>query len=138
MALQGLPVRFCIDRAGVVGGDGSVHHGVCDIALLRLMPEAALMAAIDEKSLRARRGQKIDHFVCEHNLAKWPRAFIDLMLSPCDGKLSAVDIREATLFFVGNNISPVCCGEYFLMKIALNHEGNEYEKTRAGGNMIII
>ena len=30
-ALQGLPVRLCLDRAGVVGGDGPVHHGFCDI-----------------------------------------------------------------------------------------------------------
>lgn len=51
-ALQGLPVRLCIDRAGVVGGDGAVHHGFCDIALLRVLPNSALMAAIDEPSLR--------------------------------------------------------------------------------------
>jgi len=53
VALQGLPVRFCLDRAGVVGGDGTVHHGFCDIALLRVFPNAAIMAAIDEPSLRA-------------------------------------------------------------------------------------
>ncbi len=53
VALQGLPVRLCLDRAGVVGGDGAVHHGFCDIALLRTLPRAALMAAIDEPSLKA-------------------------------------------------------------------------------------
>ena len=52
-ALQGLPVRLCLDRAGVVGGDGPVHHGFCDIALLRVFPNSALMAAIDEPSLKA-------------------------------------------------------------------------------------
>jgi 1-deoxy-D-xylulose-5-phosphate synthase len=52
-ALQGLPVRLCLDRAGLVGGDGSVHHGFCDISLLRTLPGACLMAAIDEPSLRA-------------------------------------------------------------------------------------
>jgi 1-deoxy-D-xylulose-5-phosphate synthase len=52
VALQGLPVRLCLDRAGLVGGDGAVHHGFCDIALLRALPGAALMAAIDEASLR--------------------------------------------------------------------------------------
>jgi 1-deoxy-D-xylulose-5-phosphate synthase len=52
-ALQGLPVRLCVDRAGVVGGDGPVHHGFCDIALLRVFPNAALMAAIDEPTLHA-------------------------------------------------------------------------------------
>jgi 1-deoxy-D-xylulose-5-phosphate synthase len=52
-ALQGLPVRLCLDRAGLVGGDGPVHHGFCDIALLRVFPNAALMAAIDEPTLQA-------------------------------------------------------------------------------------
>ncbi len=52
-ALQGLPVRLCLDRAGLVGGDGAVHHGFCDVALLRVLPDAALTAAIDEPSLKA-------------------------------------------------------------------------------------
>ena len=53
VALQGLPVRLCLDRAGLVGGDGAVHHGFCDIALLRSLPGACLLAPIDEPSLRA-------------------------------------------------------------------------------------
>jgi 1-deoxy-D-xylulose-5-phosphate synthase len=52
-ALQGLPVRLCLDRAGLVGGDGAVHHGFCDIALLRVLPKAAITAAMDEPSLKA-------------------------------------------------------------------------------------
>ena len=52
VALQGLPVRLCLDRAGVVGGDGAVHHGFCDIALLRVLPNAVLLAAIDEQTLQ--------------------------------------------------------------------------------------
>ncbi|HYE03442.1 MAG TPA: transketolase C-terminal domain-containing protein, partial [Phycisphaerales bacterium] len=53
VALQGLAVRLLLDRAGLVGGDGAVHHGFCDVALLRTLPEAVVMAAIDEPSLRA-------------------------------------------------------------------------------------
>lgn len=53
VSLQGLPVRVCLDRAGLVGGDGAVHHGFCDISILRVFPQAALLAAIDEPSLRA-------------------------------------------------------------------------------------
>ncbi len=52
-SLQGLGVRLCLDRAGLVGGDGAVHHGFCDVSLLRLLPGAALTAAIDEPSLIA-------------------------------------------------------------------------------------
>jgi 1-deoxy-D-xylulose-5-phosphate synthase len=53
VALQGLPVRLCLDRAGVVGGDGAVHHGFCDVSILRVFPNAVLMAAMDEPSLKA-------------------------------------------------------------------------------------
>jgi len=53
VALQGLPVRFCMDRAGLVGGDGAVHHGFMDVAMLRVFPRMVLTAAIDEPTLRA-------------------------------------------------------------------------------------
>lgn len=53
VALQGLPVRLCLDRAGLVGGDGAVHHGFCDVSILRTLPNAVLMAAMDEPSLGA-------------------------------------------------------------------------------------
>jgi 1-deoxy-D-xylulose-5-phosphate synthase len=52
VALQGLPVRFCLDRAGLVGGDGAVHHGFMDLAAMRSLPGMVLMAAIDEPTLR--------------------------------------------------------------------------------------
>ena len=53
VALQGLPVRLCLDRAGLVGGDGAVHHGIFDIAYLRSFPGMVLSAAMDEPTLRA-------------------------------------------------------------------------------------
>lgn len=53
VALQGLPLRLCLDRAGLVGGDGAVHHGFCDISILRIFPKATLLAAMDEPSLIA-------------------------------------------------------------------------------------
>jgi 1-deoxy-D-xylulose-5-phosphate synthase len=52
-ALQGLPLRLCLDRAGLVGGDGAVHHGFCDISMLSVLPNAAILAAMDEPSLKA-------------------------------------------------------------------------------------
>jgi transketolase C-terminal domain/subunit len=53
VSLQGLAVRLLLDRAGLVGGDGAVHHGFCDIAMLATLPKAAVMAAMDEPSLKA-------------------------------------------------------------------------------------
>jgi len=52
VAVQGLPVRFALDRAGLVGEDGSTHHGLFDIAYLRCLPGMVLMAPKDENELR--------------------------------------------------------------------------------------
>jgi 1-deoxy-D-xylulose-5-phosphate synthase len=51
VALNHLPVCFCMDRAGFVGDDGAVHHGFMDIAFLRPMPGMILMAPSDEAEL---------------------------------------------------------------------------------------
>jgi len=51
VALQHLPVRFAIDRAGVVGADGPTHAGSFDIAYLSCLPDFVVMAAADEAEL---------------------------------------------------------------------------------------
>ena len=51
VAIQGLPVRFAIDRAGLVGADGATHHGSFDIAYLGVLPGVVLMAPSDEAEL---------------------------------------------------------------------------------------
>ena len=53
VALQELPVLVCLDRAGLVGSDGAVHHGFADIAYLRPLPGMVLMAPADTAELRA-------------------------------------------------------------------------------------
>ncbi|GGF53909.1 1-deoxy-D-xylulose-5-phosphate synthase [Azorhizobium oxalatiphilum] len=51
VALQGLPVRFAIDRAGLVGADGATHAGAFDIAFLACLPGFTVMAPSDEAEL---------------------------------------------------------------------------------------
>ncbi|MFP4385855.1 MAG: 1-deoxy-D-xylulose-5-phosphate synthase [Alphaproteobacteria bacterium] len=51
VALQNLPVRFAIDRAGLVGADGQTHAGSFDIAYLSCLPNMVIMAASDESEL---------------------------------------------------------------------------------------
>jgi len=51
VAIQRLPVRFAIDRAGLVGADGATHAGAFDIAFLSNLPEFVVMAAADEAEL---------------------------------------------------------------------------------------
>ncbi len=52
VALQNLPVIFCLDRAGFVGEDGATHHGVFDLAYLSCIPNMILYAPLNEIELR--------------------------------------------------------------------------------------
>jgi 1-deoxy-D-xylulose-5-phosphate synthase len=52
VALQDLPVVFCLDRAGLVGQDGATHHGVYDIAFLRCIPNMIVCAPMNAIELR--------------------------------------------------------------------------------------
>lgn len=52
VALQKLPVIFCLDRAGLVGEDGATHHGVFDIAYARCIPNLMIAAPANEVELR--------------------------------------------------------------------------------------
>jgi 1-deoxy-D-xylulose-5-phosphate synthase len=52
VALQNLPVIFCLDRAGLVGEDGATHHGVFDIAYMRCIPNMMIYSPKDEIALQ--------------------------------------------------------------------------------------
>jgi len=52
VALQNLPVVFCVDRAGYVGSDGPTHHGLMDIGFLRMMPNVVLTAPANDIEMR--------------------------------------------------------------------------------------
>ena len=52
VAIQKLPVIFCLDRAGVVGDDGPTHHGCYDIAYMRCIPNMVVSAPMNESELR--------------------------------------------------------------------------------------
>ncbi len=52
VALQRLPVVLCLDRAGLVGGDGATHNGCCDITAYRSVPNAVIAVPADEVELK--------------------------------------------------------------------------------------
>lgn len=52
VAIQNLPVVFCLDRAGLVGDDGPTHHGAYDIAYMRCVPNMIVSAPMNEAELR--------------------------------------------------------------------------------------
>ncbi len=53
VSIQGLPVTFCIDRAGLVGEDGVTHHGLFDFCYLRCVPGMKIASPLDEETLRS-------------------------------------------------------------------------------------
>lgn len=52
VALQQLPVIFCLDRGGLVGADGATHHGVFDLAYFRIIPNMIIASPLNELELR--------------------------------------------------------------------------------------
>ena len=52
IALQKLPVVFCLDRGGLVGTDGPTHHGAFDLAYMRIIPDMIVSAPMNEEELR--------------------------------------------------------------------------------------
>lgn len=52
VAIQKLPVVFCIDRAGVVGADGPTHHGAYDVSFMRSIPNVIISSPLNEQDLR--------------------------------------------------------------------------------------
>lgn len=62
VAIQGLHVTFCIDRAGLVGEDGVTHHGAFDLAYMRTVPNMVVSAPADERALRNLMYTAIEHY----------------------------------------------------------------------------
>lgn len=90
VALNGLPVIFCLDRAGYVGEDGAVHHGFMDLAFLRPMPGMVLMAPSDEAELN--RALKLALSLETPCAIRYPRDSVPTM--PLE-RLANVRLRES-------------------------------------------
>ncbi len=94
VALQGLPVRVCMDRAGYVGGDGAVHHGFMDIALFRPLPGAVCLAASDEPNLRAALAF-LAHYEAGPTFLRYPRGGVPA--PPLAAVVAPYELGRATL-----------------------------------------
>ncbi len=124
VALQDLPVIFCLDRAGLVGEDGATHHGVFDISFLRCIPNMILYSPINEIELRnilytVQLG--ISHPIAIRYprgrgvLVDWQKPYqkIEIGKSVCLQNGSEVAILSNG--FIGNNVSAAlnCAGRKF-------------------------
>ncbi|HZJ83507.1 MAG TPA: 1-deoxy-D-xylulose-5-phosphate synthase [Clostridia bacterium] len=84
VCIQNLPVRFAIDRAGPVGGDGETHHGVFDISFLNHIPNMTIFAPKNPKEL-----EEILELTISHDgpvAIRYPKGFVDVTMpdSPMD------------------------------------------------------
>ncbi len=85
VALQNLPVLFCIDRAGLVGSDGPTHHGLMDIGFMRMLPNAILAAPANGAELKL----ALEYALSENKFVaiRYPKDYVppdDVDMSACN------------------------------------------------------
>lgn len=103
VALQKLPVRVCMDRGGFVGGDGAVHHGFMDIAMLRTLPNVVQLAPCDEPTLRA--GLKFMHeYEGGASFIRYPRD--NVPAEPVQQDTPAFELGKANLVHASDAATP--------------------------------
>ena len=113
VALQLLPVKFFLDRAGLVGDDGGTHHGVFDLAYLRCIPNMVIMAPRDIEEMRRMTRFALD-FEAGPVAVRYPRGGQDALAipSPADeitlGRAEVLrEGRDVALFGIGAGVKIV-------------------------------
>jgi len=102
IALQKLPVVFCLDRAGFTPGDGPTHHGVFDLSYLRIIPNMLIMAPRDEVELK--RMLKTALLNTEGPTAiRYPRGW-SIGVKPSTKNIDAIPIGKAEILKKGKDI----------------------------------
>ena len=125
VAIMDLPVVFCLDRGGIAGADGPTHHGIYDMAYLRIFPNMVCMAPKDENELRH---MLKTAFETGHPTSlRYPRGNgVGVQL---DAELKSLPIgkgevlREgdaATIFAIGNEVWPSMEAAEILAKEGIN------------------
>jgi len=118
VAIQKLPVVFCLDRAGIAGADGPTHHGAYDIAFFRCIPNMIVSAPMNEEELRnlMYTAQLKNHggpFSIRYPrgngvMPDWKRPFKEIEVGKgrkvCDGE----DIAILTIGHIGNETVKAC------------------------------
>ena len=116
VALQRLPVRFFLDRAGLVGDDGGTHHGVFDLAYMRCVPNLVVMSPKDTDEMRA-----MTRFALAYEAGpiavRYPRGGQD-PLTPNSGAAREIEMGRAEILREGGDVALVALGAG--VKIALD------------------
>jgi 1-deoxy-D-xylulose-5-phosphate synthase len=117
VALQKLPVVFCIDRGGLVGPDGATHHGAFDLAYLRMIPGITVASPLNETELRnllytAQLG-KYGPFAIRYprgsgSMIDWKSPFSEIIPGTGICLKDGRDLAFITIGPVGNRVLEVC------------------------------
>ena len=114
VALQDIPVVFCLDRAGLVGEDGATHHGAFDIAYLRCIPNMLVFSPLNEIQLRnimftAQLGLKhpiaIRYPRGRGTIVAWQNPFEAIEIGRAFCLREGSDVAILSNGFIGNNVS---------------------------------
>jgi 1-deoxy-D-xylulose-5-phosphate synthase len=107
VALQNLPVAFCLDRAGLTGPDGPTHHGAFDTVYLRLLPNFVVMAPGDELDVAP-----MLHFALGHSgpaSLRYPKASLEKV----ERSVQPVELGQAEIYEWGADGVFVAYGTLF-------------------------
>jgi 1-deoxy-D-xylulose-5-phosphate synthase len=104
VALQDLPVVFCLDRAGLVGADGPTHHGSYDLAYLRVFPNMVVMAPGDLKDLAPMLAFALAH--ASPVALRYPRANLDTI----EREVQPVELGQAEILEWETDGMLLACG----------------------------
>jgi 1-deoxy-D-xylulose-5-phosphate synthase len=125
VAIMDLPVVFCLDRGGIAGADGPTHHGIYDMAYLRVFPNMVCMAPKDENELRH---MLKTAFETGHPTSlRYPRG--NGVGVPLDAELHSLPVgkgevvregTDATIFAIGNEVWPSIEAAELLAKDNIN------------------
>jgi 1-deoxy-D-xylulose-5-phosphate synthase len=107
VALQNLPVTFCLDRAGLTGPDGPTHHGAFDTVYLRLFPNFVVMAPGDELDVAP-----MLHFALQHAgpaAMRYPKASLEKV----ERGVAPLELGQAEIYEWGPDGALIAYGSLF-------------------------
>jgi 1-deoxy-D-xylulose-5-phosphate synthase len=107
VALQNMPVTFCLDRAGLTGPDGPTHHGVFDTVYLRLLPNFVVMAPGDELDVAP-----MLHLALGHNgpaALRYPKAGLERV----ERSAAPLELGQAEIYEWGTDGALIAYGSLF-------------------------
>lgn len=107
VALQNLPVAFCLDRAGLCGPDGPTHHGVFDIGYMRMFPNMVVMAPGDEQDVAPMLDFALSHD--SPTAVRYPKTGADLV----ERSVAPLELGQAEIFEWGHDGMIVAFGATF-------------------------